>query len=35
MVSITGVDGLSQEAMTSGGMPTATLSPVFNLTVLA
>jgi hypothetical protein len=33
MVSITGVDGLKQEATTSGGVPTTTLSPVFNLTV--
>ncbi|CAD6263118.1 unnamed protein product [Miscanthus lutarioriparius] len=33
MVSITGVDGLNQEATTSGGVPTTTLSPVFNLTV--
>ena len=32
MVSITGVDGLNLEA-TSGGVPTTTLSPVFNLTV--
>ena len=33
MVSITVVDGLNLEATTSGGVPTTTLSPVFNLTV--
>jgi hypothetical protein len=33
LLRITGVDGLKQEATTSGGVPTTTLSPVFNLTV--